>query len=318
MTHAMDLDEWEFLPDAGFLDYPEKDDPAKQTRSVRHNHKHLRGVAGGGGGWGSEPKLILDMNYFICPSPGNTVGSMPENSKRVSSDQFVSVPIQLELPPLRKKGAREADADGDFDGDEVVKKEITESVPIGVQNPDDQDTVSQVFFFKKSKETDQFVDMKMDSPRSSGRGILPPQIDANGAFQFEDEGEAEEDLKVKIVEKEGVTEMGDSEIGEEDEETGDNGGKSMNMWVKWGLTGIGALCSFGLAATTICILIFGTQERSKQFPQKKRLRYEIHADDQRIKQVVRHATKLNEAMSVVRGVPIARANITFGGYYDGL
>lgn len=31
-----------------------------------------------------------------------------------------------------------------------------------------------------------------------------------------------------------------------------------------------------------------------------------------------HATKLNEAMAAVSGVPLSRARITCGGYYDGL
>lgn len=39
---------------------------------------------------------------------------------------------------------------------------------------------------------------------------------------------------------------------------------------------------------------------------------------QRIKQVVDHATKLNEAIAAVRGVPVTRAHITVGGYYDAL
>lgn len=40
---------------------------------------------------------------------------------------------------------------------------------------------------------------------------------------------------------------------------------------------------------------------------------------QRLKQVVQQqATKLNEAISAVRGVPLTRAHITFGGYYDGI
>lgn len=39
---------------------------------------------------------------------------------------------------------------------------------------------------------------------------------------------------------------------------------------------------------------------------------------QRIKQVVHHATRFNEAMSAVRGVPVTRAHITVGGYYDAL
>jgi hypothetical protein len=39
---------------------------------------------------------------------------------------------------------------------------------------------------------------------------------------------------------------------------------------------------------------------------------------QRIEQVVHHATKLNGAISVARGVPVARAHITYGGYYGGI
>lgn len=39
---------------------------------------------------------------------------------------------------------------------------------------------------------------------------------------------------------------------------------------------------------------------------------------QRIKRVVQHATRLNEAISAVRGVPVTRAQITVGGYYDAL
>ncbi|KAL6999477.1 hypothetical protein U1Q18_000638, partial [Sarracenia purpurea var. burkii] len=43
----------------------------------------------------------------------------------------------------------------------------------------DQDTVSQQVFFKKMKEN-EFVDMKMGTPKSSGRGIVP------GTFQFKE------------------------------------------------------------------------------------------------------------------------------------
>lgn len=38
---------------------------------------------------------------------------------------------------------------------------------------------------------------------------------------------------------------------------------------------------------------------------------------QRIKQVVHHASRLNQALSSVRGIPLVRAHITFGGHYDG-
>jgi hypothetical protein len=39
---------------------------------------------------------------------------------------------------------------------------------------------------------------------------------------------------------------------------------------------------------------------------------------QRIKQVVHHATKLNEVFAASRGVPLSRAHITYGGHYDGV
>lgn len=32
--------------------------------------------------------------------------------------------------------------------------------------------------------------------------------------------------------------------------------------------------------------------------------------------MVHHTTKLNEAFAAVRGVPLSRAHITYGGYYD--
>lgn len=41
-------------------------------------------------------------------------------------------------------------------------------------------------------------------------------------------------------------------------------------------------------------------------------------DVQRMKEVVNHATKLNEAIFAMEGVPVVRAQISFGGYYDGL
>lgn len=39
---------------------------------------------------------------------------------------------------------------------------------------------------------------------------------------------------------------------------------------------------------------------------------------QKMKEVVNHATKLNEAIFGMKGVPVVRAQISFGGHYDGL
>lgn len=46
---------------------------------------------------------------------------------------------------------------------------------------------------------------------------------------------------------------------------------------------------------------------------------EIEKLFQNIKEViVQHATRLNNAtMAAARGLPVTRANISFGGYYDG-
>jgi len=35
-------------------------------------------------------------------------------------------------------------------------------------------------------------------------------------------------------------------------------------------------------------------------------------------EAVNHATKVNEAIFAMKGVPVVRAQISFGGHYDGL
>lgn len=37
---------------------------------------------------------------------------------------------------------------------------------------------------------------------------------------------------------------------------------------------------------------------------------------QRMNEAVNHATKVNEAIFAMKGVPVVRAQISFGGYYD--
>ncbi|KAL2559103.1 Uncharacterized protein Fot_03842 [Forsythia ovata] len=59
-------------------------------------------------------------------------------------------------------------------------------------------------------------------------------------------------------------------------------------------------CSIGVAVATVCIVVFGTRQKSKQ-QQNQKLQFQIYTKDKRIKQVVHHATKLNEAISTVRG-----------------
>ncbi|KAK7271088.1 hypothetical protein RJT34_26701 [Clitoria ternatea] len=285
----MDIDEWEFLSDDGYLDF---NDGEKQISLGKGN---------------PDTKSVVDMDYF-CSSP---------TRKQRGFNQLV--PLQVQLEPRIIKGPPE----------DVLVKDIIKNNPKGlvtVVAPSekfkdheaveaDQDTVSQVFF--KIKES-EFVDMKMDSPKSTSscKNLLPP-MDAATVFKFEDKGEAKEIVTSPRRKIEKGTMLGSMECDKEEESTWEEeNNTAFNIW-KWSLTGVGAICSFGVAAATICVLFFGSQQRNK-IKQEQKIRFQIYSDDKRIKQVVEQATKLNEAISAARGVPISRAQISIGGYYDGL
>jgi uncharacterized protein YpmS len=101
---------------------------------------------------------------------------------------------------------------------------------------------------------------------------------------------------------------------EEDSSWEEENNSGFNLW-KWSLSGVGAICTFGVVAISISVLFFGSQQRKKNQHDKK-MKFQIYTEDKRIKQVVQHATKLNEAIAAVRGAPITRAHITVGGNYD--
>ncbi|KAK7315586.1 hypothetical protein VNO77_34143 [Canavalia gladiata] len=278
----MDIDEWEFLSDDGFLDF--KEDGEKLGKGKM------------------ESKSVLDMDYFC---------SSPTRKSRVLN-QLVPLPIQLE-PRIGKAPEDVSIKNSSMELTVVSPSASTEKTK---DFEADQDTVSHVFF--KIKES-EFVDMKMDSPKStnssnSSRGLMPPMD--SGALKFEDKGEAFEIItspRRKIEKKDMLGMECDQEKDSTWEEENNNG---FNIW-KWSLTGVGAICSFGVAAATVCVLFFGSQQRNK-LKQEQKIRFQIYTDDKRIKQVVQHATKLNEAISAARGVPMNRAHISIGGYYDGL
>ncbi|KAA8516270.1 hypothetical protein F0562_016563 [Nyssa sinensis] len=279
----MDLQEWELLPD-----HEIHDDGGENIFSRKY---------------GTDQKILFKTDYFICPSPNSQkkfVESSSVENSIVPNQLLVAVPTQLESTTGKLSVPVEINMEPSV---------ITENIKVpNIRVPEsDQDMVSQIFFKKMKKN--EFVDMKMDSPKSGSKGIIP-QIDA-GTFQFEDKREAME------VEKELVSKTSklDSEMKQEAKWEEKSGG--LNIW-KWSSTGIGAICSFGVAAATICIFIMGNSQRNKHHQQNQKLRFQIYTDDKRIKQVVEHATKLNAAMSAVGGVPLTRAHITFGGYYDGL
>ncbi|CAA0829928.1 Unknown protein [Striga hermonthica] len=242
----MDLEEWELLPDHGFLD----EDAGKKVYSPKRSG-------------------VFEMDYFICPPKSvETTTTTTTVGDELHINQLL--PVQIDLGP---------------------PKIVAEAGKVASLS-DQQDTVSQVFF-KKLKET-EFVEMKMESPRSGpSRGVVP-QLD----FQFDEEEE---------VNNKSVDQNSDKKLDGEDEQGGMN-----NIW-KWSLTGIGAIFSFGVVAATFCIIGLNSQ----RIHPKQKLQFQVYTSDQRIQQVVRHASKLNEAILGVRGVAITRAHITFGGYYDG-
>ncbi|XP_038882757.1 uncharacterized protein LOC120073914 [Benincasa hispida] len=288
----MDLHEWEILSDDGLLDY--KDDQKKIVSAKRSS--------------ASDAKIVFDMNYFLCPSMDSSkhISQPPRSSSRLVK-QPIPVHLQLDSPIVKIP-----------DDDSLALKEkdkesmAISAMPSALSEKDqkgaveaDQDTVTQVFF-KKMKEN-EFVDMKIDSPRSSNIGTKP-QIDV-GHYQFDDGGEAKENIanspRMNLMNQKSNKESGANK----DEMNWDGSMGGLNI-LKWSLNGIGAICSFGVAAATICILFYGGNQQ--------KLRIQIYTHDKKLKEAVQQASRLNEAISAARGLPQTRAHITVGGHYDGL
>ncbi|XP_040378415.1 uncharacterized protein LOC102720414 isoform X2 [Oryza brachyantha] len=83
------------------------------------------------------------------------------------------------------------------------------------------------------------------------------------------------------------------------------------------VNGVGALCSFGVAAATLWIFLLGGRQQQLSKRQNQKTQSQMYADNERIQQVVQQASRLNQAVSTVMGGAAARASISFGGYYDG-
>ncbi|KAI4330590.1 hypothetical protein MLD38_028866 [Melastoma candidum] len=278
----MDIDEWEILPMDGLIEFREGGDPDEKIFPQKFMGSYY------------DPKGVLDTDYFRCPRSNSR---MPK--------QLVPVSIHLD-PLIASTGNRETVL-------ELPGKD--DPVRIAERAMDPEQGMASKVFFKKMKEN-EFVDMKLDSPRSSSptsRGIVVPQVEA-GNFQFDDGGENL--VSVCSPRKKPWKEPQDLDCdghGAKEEGVAWEGSKGgFNMW-KWSLNGIGALCSFGFAAATICIFIMGSGHQNKS----QKIQLQIYADDKRMKQVVHHASRLNEAISAMQGCPMARAHITFGGYYEG-
>ncbi|CAL5066532.1 unnamed protein product [Urochloa decumbens] len=122
-------------------------------------------------------------------------------------------------------------------------------------------------------------------------------------------------------EEEDVKEPIDDKFAEEEEDTKKENNKARPECVvfsvgKLKVNGIGALCSFGVAAATICIFLIGGRVQHHHRQQQQKIQLQFYGDD---KQVVQQTSRLNQAMSSVMGAGGAstRANVSFGGFYDG-
>lgn len=284
----MDFEEWEYLPDAMFLDLQEE---GKNKMSMRKR------------GSFPESDFNVDDRYFVCPSPNSKeLNDSPGNSRL---PELAPLPIPLK-PSKVPVDELVTDTPNKVPADDVIVPSIfTEDVEASSKEADKDNTVSQVFFKVKEAE---FVDMKLDSPKSGSRGFLP-QIEAS-KFQSANNVDPMESMsscspRMK-TEKEAEVVKKVDDHGKDEKVTWEDSGGGVNLW-KWTLNGVGAICSFGFAAT-VCILVLGHQQRKAQHTPK--IQFQIYADDKSIKRVVQQAAKLNEAIN--------RAQITFGGYYDGV
>ncbi|XP_009797309.1 uncharacterized protein LOC107789114 [Nicotiana tabacum] len=242
--------------------------------------------------------MDLETEWEILPNNGlleihdyggQNISFRKYDSQFVDSTEHSRVPNQLIVPLPNQLNPSIQNIQED---DEVIKEVITK-VPVEgatvVEN--EQDQVSQVFF-KKMKET-EYENMKLDSPKFSNKTCVS-QIDSD-PLQFEDNAEVIDKESTVIKKRENM---------EADIEKNNSG---LNLW-NWSFTGIGAICSFGIAAAAICIFI-GNHQKQKQNKQNQKLKFQF-SDDKKMKQVVEQPTKLNEAICGVRGVPITNKRIT--------
>ncbi|CAF2136501.1 BnaA02g03980D [Brassica napus] len=273
----MDLEDWELLPKDPYKDLDHEEDHEAAMKIIRNTQKSF------------------DMDYFICPTEVPVGKTEFHRMSSVVPTQLLQVPITWEPVYTVKDTDHKKNQDPD-------PELLTDSVP------------SPRITFKTAKEN-EFVDMKIDLPVRFTSPL--PQNDEK------------QSLSSGVLAKEYYDEMG-TEVDEGadlrskkrldwDEKKNMCGGK-MNLW-KMSLNGIGAICSFGVAAavTTFCVFFLGHNNSMKGCRNKNKIiSFRIYTDDnKRINEVVKHATKINEAISVMKGLPVARAQISFGGYYDG-
>ncbi|CAH1447599.1 unnamed protein product [Lactuca virosa] len=224
-----------------------------------------------------SPAKLFKPNYF----------DTPQNSQDFVKDE-----------PSFDKQLRSTQLDHGDDVKEIIKLQIPikDSKEITSEFESDQDQIFQVSF----KKENQFVEKKMGSPRLSSRESDMCKIETS-PFQYEEKSDD------RVINCSSPSKMIKQEV-----VAWDASNERLNFW-KWGLSGIGAFCSLGMVAATVCIIMLGNGRKDKQ--QNRKLKIQIYSDNKRIKKVVQQA---NEAMSAMRGVPLVKAQITYGGYYESI
>ncbi|KAK4769266.1 hypothetical protein SAY86_027416 [Trapa natans] len=114
--------------------------------------------------------------------------------------------------------------------DAAIAEKIEAQDMVALAEGQAQDPAPSQASFKKTKEANEFAEMKMDSPQWCGEGIVPPMED------FLEEGEADVEKAMEV--------SYNSRINHEKEiiKKTDDASDRLNIW-KFGLSGIGALCS---------------------------------------------------------------------------
>ncbi|KAL3534024.1 hypothetical protein ACH5RR_007545 [Cinchona calisaya] len=253
-----DLEGWEILPEDGFLEI--HDDGGKKIFSRKYS---------------TPPKNIF-KNYFSPKFDETTEKARVPN-------QLVPVPFQFESAGQNDQVLKEVTKvpikiEIDLRPSSTISETIRSSrIAAGEA---DQDQVSQVFFMKM-KET--VVDMKLDSPKSknnSSRGIKPVFQSEEKVETYKD-GEAPETTKIssprqKVDHEDMMIKKNNMMDPANDIEN--SGGLNI---LKWSLTGIGAICSFGVA--TVCIFVFGgLGKNNKQHQQNQKFQFHIYTKDNKV------------------------------------
>jgi len=210
-----------------------------------------------------DSKSVFDVDdYYFCTSPKfKKTSEASRNFHPRVPKELVHIPIQLES---RIEKAPDEDLVEETTKDHVevtlVPSPIATETIKGVVLEADQATVPQLL--SKIRE--------IESPKSVGRGLfLVPDI---GGLKFEETGSEAQEMMVSPRMK-SDRDMSVMESGKEVEESGDG----FNFW-KWSFNGVGAICSFGVAAATVCVLLFGSHQRNK-FHHPQKIQFQIYTDD---------------------------------------